>query len=635
MKDHTRQNRKINLNQKITKSLFALGCFVIGTCLPAHSETVFLKGTAYQTGISLKDIKLGVSEVVVSNSPIKRVAVSDPSIADIRILSETSALVRGKKIGRTTILIWEGKDDNVRPTRFDITVKRDISDLIASLKLLDPNINVDYIVITGTQVTDAPPSDNNSAFTTSYRTQPQLVGEPVPSVVINPNATQRPADTAVAANPQQGDTERIILSGKVKNADVIARALATTASYMGEQNNFKVVNRTGGFVADELNQILSPQGGGGDGGGGVGGAGGGGGSFALDQIQFPSNLRGNLSNGTVIANGSGRIVSFLEIDGRVQIAVKIRFYEISKNRNKTFKAQAGFFPSGVGTFAGGGAAGGPVANQNLQYSNAAPSLLEILNQGALNPGSFFTVLPEARLYLALEALESLNLAKVLAEPTIVVANGELGQFRAGGEVPIQNVVNNGVGGIGQSFNYQPFGIALNIMPSITDADSVLMNVAASTRDPDEANPFTLTGAPAFRTRKTNTQVELDPSQALVIGGLINNASSQSLSKYPLIGDLPILGTLFRSKDFQRGESELIIVLSPEVIRAGNPAQVTGPLALENTIRRSEFDLIPTNIEGIRRRTAIPIEQTPFDSPKVAPVDLTRPATVNDLDNIYR
>ena len=204
---------------------------------------------------------------------------------------------------------------------------------------------------------------------------------------------------------------------------------------------------------------------------------------------------------------------------------------------------------------------------------------------------------------------------------------------AGGEIPIQQGVST-LGAIATQVKFETFGISLNVLPTITDSDSLLMNVTAQTRDLDSSNPFIPAGSglPAFKTRKAETQVELDPSQVLVIGGLINANSVNNLSKIPLFGDIPILGLLARSKKFTKEESELVIVLSPEIIRAGHPNQVVKPMALENG-RPGEFDFIPTRIDV--GRSSIPVGNPPPSRPHNGPVDLSRPTTVNDLDRIYK
>ena len=134
-------------------------------------------------------------------------------------------------------------------------------------------------------------------------------------------------------------------------------------------------------------------------------------------------------------------------------------------------------------------------------------------------------------------------------------------------------------------------------------------------------------------RKVETQVEVDPGQALVLAGLINASSSQNLSKIPVIGDFPILGGLFRSKGYEKGESELVIVLVPELVRPANFSQLATDLDLENKINDNEFTIIPDGSQFLKR-TDISISPPPPVPPTNGPVDLRMPSTLNDLDNIY-
>jgi Flp pilus assembly secretin CpaC len=619
--------------KKIFKS-FVVACSLASLSfinLPSFSETVFLKGTAYQTGISIKDVLVGSSEVVVSNAPIKRVAVTDPSVADIRILSDTSAMVRGKKIGQTTLLIWEGKDSSVRPTRFDIKVKRDIRDLIASLKLIDPNIDVDYVIVPASRIEQAVPINSNGAYTTSYKTSPETVGDPAPSVVVSNQPPQNAAPPAGGGNSAGNVVERIILSGKVKSADVVGRALSTAATYMGEDPNFRIVTRNGGMIVDQVSELLS-------------GADSSGGGFAGSQsltnpLKFTSNLRGNLGGGSIVANATGSIMSFLEVRERPQISIMIRFYEVSRSINKELGTSFLFSPGGGPNKRNGiygisapnnlaSATGNQAITAGDSLAQAAASVATAVGGSAA--GTFFSLFPKQNLAIAVQALESKGELKILAEPNLVVASGEPGKFLAGGEIPIRQAVST-LGAIGQQVTFETFGISLNVLPSITDGDSILMNVTAQTRDIDSTNPFAGGGVPAFRTRRADTQVEMDPSQALIIGGLINANSVNNLKKIPVLGDIPILGALARSKSFARSDSELIIVLAPEIVRGGNPGQILKPLAIDNASRPGEYDYIPRSFDA--SRTSVPIGQ-PQGVTVRAPVDLSKPTTVNDLDHIY-
>ncbi len=610
------------LKKKFLLAGFSLMAFSVSnfSCL---AETVFLKGTAYQTGIALKNINVGASEVIVSNAAIKRVAVADPSVASVRVLSDTSALVMGRKLGKTTLLIWEGKEASVRPTRFDITVRRDITDLIASLKSLDPNINVDYILIPSNKMEAVTqPPNSNGAYTTSFRTKIDTVGDPAPSVVVDNSQGSQPASTGAGGAGAGGDIkEKVILSGKIKSADIIAKALTIASTYMGFDATMKIVTRNGGVLAEQMSSLL------GDGSGGGGGGAGGGTQSLENPMAFTSNLKGNLANGSIITNGDGSIVSMLEVGERPQVSVMIRFYEISRGTGKELSGKVDWLPvnrnnSNIG--------GGNIGTNGLLGNVASTAVGLVSNAGA---GTAFSIFPKQNLAIQIKALEQRGEVKLLAEPTLVVASGEPGRFLAGGEIPIQQGIST-LGAIGQQVRFETFGISLNVLPTITDDDSLLMNVMAQTRDLDSSNPFIPAGSnlPAFKTRKAETQVELDPSQVLVIGGLINANSVNNLSKIPLFGDIPILGLLARSKKFTKEESELVIVLSPEIIRGAHPSQVIKPMALENS-RPGEFDFIPTRINT--SRTGTPIGNPPPNMPARGPVDLSRPTTVNDLDHIYK
>ena len=585
---------------------------------PVLSEAVFLKGTAYKSGISHKEVTIGMSELLVANEPIRRVAITDPSIADVRILSDTSALIRGKRVGKTSMIVWEGKDEDSKPQRFDLTVKRDLSELISSLKALDPSINIDYVVITNSEVGEETFA-HNGAYTSSFSNAPQQVGEPAPSLVVNHGKNFK---EGAAAGKSGKENERLVLTGKVKSGEVIAKAMAIAMLYMGETStNIKITTRSGGVLVDEVSQLLSPS---------VNEDA----TELGDDMKFAANLKGNLGNGSIITSDSGKVVSLLELEDKVQIAVKVRFYEVKKDSGKYFRSKVSYKGSQSSRVES-------PANYNDRVN--VTSWLNMAASVANGVGGAWALFPKLDLFAYIQALESMGAAKVLAEPTIVVMNGEPGKFRVGGEIPVQESNVSGTGTVSNKIKYIPYGISLNLLPTITENDSILMNVRAQTKDVDESKIFTSGGsgsgntnlsAPSFTTRKVTTQVEMDPSQALILGGLIKSSSSQSLSKLPVLGDLPILGTLLRSKDFQKDESELVVILCPEVVRAGNYTQMNKPLALESQIHDNNYYIVPDGSE-LGRRTSVQIQPGLLLPPKNGPADLRRPSTMTDLDNIYR
>ncbi len=619
--------------KRITKNkIYSLICATMFGCLgtPSFGEVSILKNTAYKNGIAQKDITVGGNEILVSNEPIRRISIADPGIADVRVLSDTSAIIRGKQIGKTSIIIWEGKDTNARPQRFDLTVKRDISDLIANIKTIDPNINVDYVIIQNPNLISTKIDPQNGAYSTSYSVQPQQVGEPAPSLVVNQGEKYQgvqPADSAAemkhvteSEKPFDIHKERIILTGKVKSAEVIAKAMAAAATYMGDTFDMNILVRSGGLInkAEGVKDLLVKEK---DSGGGQED----GSKEIYDELSFATNLNGNINQGTIISSGSGRVISMLEVENKVQIAVKVRFYEIDKTRAKQFSSTLKYQD-----------------NQSIANGINLTRWLDTVAGVSNGAGAVSALFPKLNLFASLEALEASGAAKVLAEPTMVIASGEPGQFRVGGEIPVLEISTGSNQQTTTSIKYIPYGVSLNLLPSITENDSVLMNLRALTRELDSNSGITYsptgTSTPlkisAFKTRKVTTQVEMDPNQALVIGGLIDSSSLQNVNKTPLLGDLPLIGAAFRGKEFEKSERELVIIISPEVVRGGNVAQMNGPLALESQINDNDYRFIPNGAE-FGKRTSVQIIPPTLTSPTNGPVDLRKPSTMNDLDNVYR
>ncbi|WP_232023392.1 type II and III secretion system protein family protein [Thiomicrorhabdus aquaedulcis] len=175
----------------------------------------------------------------------------------------------------------------------------------------------------------------------------------------------------------------------------------------------------------------------------------------------------------------------------------------------------------------------------------------------------------------LSILEGNNLARVLAKPELIVQSGETADFLVGGEVPIP--VSQEAGAI--SIEYKEFGVRLRFSPIITESGEIQMTVAPEISNIDESAGMQNGSiiVPGFRSRKANTTITLAAGQSFVIGGLIQDNFRSQVSKIPLLGDIPILGTFFRSTSYEKDQSELAILVTPtfiEPIAAG--AKVTLP-----------------------------------------------------------
>ncbi|OGI19784.1 MAG: hypothetical protein A3B68_08210 [Candidatus Melainabacteria bacterium RIFCSPHIGHO2_02_FULL_34_12] len=555
--------------------------------IPANSKVFFLEADYYQDKTQTRKIIIGKGEIISSDKEISRVAVSDPSIADLQVLNEKQIFARGKQLGISTFLIWE-KGKTV-PSRFDIAIWPDIDALTKQLQELDKNITVDYIPPNTGSIAE----NNQGQQQSSTGTQEN---ESSGSSSLPGGSSSQSGQGGSSSSSSSAITGKIILKGKVANAEIIARALQIAGSYVGDQG-IKIISQPGGQIVDGLggrydiysnsdSQSQSQQ--------GSATAFG-----ARDPIRFTSNRYANLSRSVIATTQKGNVISFLSVNNPPQVSVAIRFYEISRtlSRNLGFNTNFGGSVLQGGTFVGGNAisqatgAIGSIANlaefmagsgqQSPEFtfgrgSRSGSFLSQNLGQGVT--GVIFN--PENGIGIAIQALQQRGEIKTLAEPTLIIANGEPASFLAGGEVPILRSVFT-AGGASQDVTFEPFGIKFNILPTVTSEDRIFLQLIPEIRDIDTdlSNLVAPPGGtsirpPAFRTRRTQTQVELQSGQAFAISGLLREDNTRSLQKVPGIGDMPILGTLFRSKNFRKGQSELLIVVTPEIIRPTTPEKIS-------------------------------------------------------------
>jgi pilus assembly protein CpaC len=193
-----------------------------------------------------------------------------------------------------------------------------------------------------------------------------------------------------------------------------------------------------------------------------------------------------------------------------------------------------------------------------------------------NTNSFFGSFVDSKngINTLLDALDSEGLVTILAEPNLTAVSGKSATFLAGGEFPIPVTQEPGV----VSITYRQFGVSLAFTPTIIGANRISLNVNPEVSQLSNTGAVSVAGfnVPSLSTRRATTTVELASGQSFAIAGLIQNGVTHDLSKFPGLGDIPVLGTLFRSNRFQRNESELVIVVTPYVVR---PVDASTRLAL--------------------------------------------------------
>jgi pilus assembly protein CpaC len=263
----------------------------------------------------------------------------------------------------------------------------------------------------------------------------------------------------------------------------------------------------------------------------------------------------------VAAEGSlgkdGSVFDTSRVGSRAVVQVDVRVVEFSRSVLKEvgfnfFKQNNGFT---FGSFA-------PSALTSVSATaGQAPSLT-----GVTPISSAFNLIFNSAthgLFANLSLLESNNLARVLAEPTLVALSGQSASFLAGGEVPIP--VPQALGTT--SIEFKPYGIGLTLTPTVLSPQRIALKVAPEASQLDFANAVTISGVsvPAFITRRADTTVELGDGESFVIGGLIDRETASNVSKVPLLGDLPVIGTFFKQLNYQQNEKELVIIVTPHLV----------------------------------------------------------------------
>lgn len=161
-------------------------------------------------------------------------------------------------------------------------------------------------------------------------------------------------------------------------------------------------------------------------------------------------------------------------------------------------------------------------------------------------------------------LEGNGLARVLAAPTLVALSGQSANFLSGGEVPVPVPAGTGMVAI----QYKPYGIGLTVSPTVLSNDRIVLKVAPEASELDYANTVTINAitVPAISTRRADTTVELGDGESFVIGGLVSRSTTSNTNKVPLLGDIPILGVLFKQQEYSQKEKEIAIVVTPRLVK---------------------------------------------------------------------
>jgi pilus assembly protein CpaC len=259
-----------------------------------------------------------------------------------------------------------------------------------------------------------------------------------------------------------------------------------------------------------------------------------------------------------------RVSNLMVVGGTQQVMLKVRFAEVSRSVGKGLSG--GITGNFTGSDASGAAGGG---SGGLTAVGGAPASTITVGQALGNLGTpaggigLTGVIGDLTLNIALEALESKGLIRTLAEPNLIALSGQEARFLAGGEYPVPVSTDEDT----ISVEFKPFGVELNFTPRVVDGDliNLAIEAAVSSIDPTvviDTGGIVLNG---FRRRDASTTVELRDGESFAIAGLLQDDFRDNVRQVPWLGDIPILGALFRSADYQRNQSELVIIITAHLV----------------------------------------------------------------------
>jgi pilus assembly protein CpaC len=254
-----------------------------------------------------------------------------------------------------------------------------------------------------------------------------------------------------------------------------------------------------------------------------------------------------------LAGDGNPLTNNLRLSGSTQVSIRVRIAEISRTVIKDLGVNwSAVANTGIFSFGLSGSAG----NSTIASNN--------VGKGGAN------------ITAIVDALASEGLVSILAEPTLTAVSGEKASFLAGGEfpVPITQGANQGL-----SVDYRKYGVSLDFIPTVLSDRLISLYVRPEVSDISMDGAVSLNGfqIPGVTTRRTETTVQLGSGQSLVIGGLIQSRFGTEIDKIPAAGDMPVLGALFRSTHFRKNESELVVIVTPFLVRPiSNPANVNLP-----------------------------------------------------------
>lgn len=513
-----------------------------------------------------KLLHVGDSEIL-SCKDITRVAVADPLVADVNALSSNEILLNAMAPGKTVVHVWDATGRhtyNIEVQPMEIDLARLADDV--RVELNDPRITVtgvgNTLILEGVVSTEAEAGRAEA-----------VAKAVVEKAVFSGPATDAKAQEVKTVSRPEGDS--FVVERNVSQNDVAVEAkmglrCPKVVNLIKVERRFNEVSVRTLETAEAIRQALMTP------------------AIAVRALpgsvvmvegkvgtkaelaRIDGTLKGWVKEGTDDKGSMDArntlsekvtIVNDVHVDTSLarQIMVHAQVVDINKNALKDFGIDWGrvvYTQSDVP-----GMVDVHIEDQPWLIGQTGFGPFDLFGGGAIE--RFDPIGARIR------ALEQQRKAKVLSEPNLLVVDGEEASMLVGGEIPIPVVQSAQVGGFASvSVVFKEFGVRLKICPAVTGDDKLQLKVMPEVSSLDYSNAVVFSGfvIPAFRTRRAETTVNIRDGQSLILGGLIQNDVTKLVKQIPVLGSLPILGELFKTRSFVNNESELVIIVTPHIVR---------------------------------------------------------------------
>lgn len=318
-----------------------------------------------------------------------------------------------------------------------------------------------------------------------------------------------------------------------------------------------------------------------------------------EQIEVRTAGSGLVLSGTV--SGKGRVdramalarqyagdsvTNMMTVGGTQQVLLKVRIAEMSRSAVKDLGINlAGFINTGS-------VSAGAVSGGDSTLTIGPPASTSTVVSDVFSQLGVFSTIGSLSLGISIDALEQRGFARMLAEPNLVALSGNEARFLAGGEFPVPVIGDEG----DISISFKPIGVSLNFVPIVLDDDLINLTLSAEVSAVDPTVSISTGGVsiPSFSVRRAETTVELRDGYSFAIAGLLQDDFTDTVSQVPWLGDIPVLGTLFRSVDYQRGQTELVVIVTAHLVTPVSESELAIPTDRVRIPNESELFLFGTD-----------------------------------------